>query len=62
MKAMPPFFLLLNRQKIAFNLNAARIKHGYHFVLTDTWWSAQNVRNGFTECVKIYRKKFSWMQ
>ena len=55
-------FLVIKPSKNSFNLNTARIKHGYPFALIDTWWSAQNVRNGITECVKIYRKKFSWMQ
>ena len=41
--------------------NTARIRHGYPFIHRNTWWSAQNARNGITEYVKIYRKKFSWM-
>ena len=51
-------FLVIKPSKNSFNLNTARIKHGYPFVLIDTWWSAQNVRNGITECVKMCRKSF----
>ena len=55
-------FLVIKLSKNSFNLNTARIKHGYPFALIDTWWIAQNVRNRITECVKIYRKGFSRMQ
>ena len=55
-------FLVTKPSKNSFNLNTARIKHGDSFVLIGTWWNAQNVRNGTTECVKIYKKRFSWMQ
>ena len=55
-------FLAIKLSKNSFNLNAARIKHGYPFAFIDIWWSAQNVRNVMTECVKIYRKRLSWMQ
>ena len=44
-------FLVIKLSKNSFNLNTVRIKHGYPFVLIETWWSAQNVRNGFTKCV-----------
>ena len=55
-------FLVIKPSKTSFNLNKIHIKRDYPFVLIDTWWRAQNVRNGITECVKIYRKRFSWMQ
>ena len=55
-------FLVIKPSKTSFNLNTARIKHDYPFVLIDTWWRAQNIGNGITECMKIYRKRLSWLQ
>ena len=40
--------------KSSFNLNAAPIKYVDSFALIGTSWSAKNVRNGITKCVKIY--------
>ena len=54
-------FLVTKPSKNSFNLNKARIKNGDSFFI-DTWWNAQNVSNGITECAKVYRKRFLLMQ